>query len=111
MCKSNRSSSFEIYYLFYMAISCSEEPDMDGHSLMPHHNFPVCFLRGSAVADLRGAPGTRPPPPEGQNSFIFMQFSAKKIGSHTHLGSWRPPPPPGKILDPPLEWVDQNILI
>ena len=39
----------------------------------------------------KGAPGTRPP--GGQNSFIFMQFSAKKIGSHTHLGSWRPPPP------------------
>ena len=52
----------------------------------------------SAVADLRGAPGTRLP--GGQNSFIFMQFSAKKIGSHIHLGSWRPPP--GKILDPPL---------
>ena len=32
------------------------------------------------------------PPPGGPNSFIFMQFSAKIIGSHTHFGSWRPPP-------------------
>ena len=42
------------------------------------------------VADLRG--GARDArPPGGPNSFIFMQFSAKKIGWHTHFGSWRPP--------------------
>ena len=36
-------------------------------------------LETNPVADLRGAPGTRPPP-GGPNSFIFMQFSAEKIG-------------------------------
>ena len=41
------------------------------------------------VADLIG--GARDASPRGQNSFIFMQFSAEKIGLHTHLGSWRPP--------------------
>ena len=39
----------------------------------------------------------RAPPPRRQNSFIFMQFSTKKLGSRSHFGSWRPPPP-----DPPL---------
>ena len=42
-------------------------------------------------------------PPRGPNSFIFMQFLAKIINKHTHFGSWRPPP--GKILDPPLNLV------
>ena len=50
------------------------------------------FFLFNAVADLRGAPGTRAPPTRGQNSFIFMQFSTQKIGSRTHFGSWRPPP-------------------
>ena len=35
------------------------------------------------VADLRGGARDARPPPGGQNSFIFMQFSTKKIGSHT----------------------------
>ena len=43
-----------------------------------------------SVADLRGAPGTRAPP-GGQNSFIFMQFSTKKIGSRAYFGNWHPP--------------------
>ena len=30
-------------------------------------------------------------PPGGQNSFIIMQFSIKKIGLRTHFGSWHPP--------------------
>ena len=38
-------------------------------------------------------------PPGVPNSFIFMQFSAKKVGYHTHLGVGTPP---RKILDPPL---------
>ena len=47
-------------------------------------------MGGTALADPRGAPGTRAPP-GGPNSFIFMQFSAKIINKHTHFGSWRPP--------------------
>ena len=31
-----------------------------------------------ALADLRGVPGMRAPP-GGPNSFIFMQFSGKKL--------------------------------
>ena len=50
------------------------------------------------LADLRGAPGT--PPPGGPNSFIFMQFSGKKLKNNSTFGSWRPSL--GKILDPPL---------
>ena len=39
-------------------------------------NFNI-LIGGKAVPDPRGAPGT---PPRGPNSFIFMQFSAEKIG-------------------------------
>ena len=46
-------------------------------------------------------PGIRPP--GGPNSFIFMQFSAKKLKSNSTFGSWHTPL--GKILDPPLTWV------
>ena len=46
----------------------------------------------SPLADLRGAPGTRPSPPRGPNSFIFMQFSVK-IGQNSRLApqpeGWR----------------------
>ena len=44
-----------------------------------------------------GARDARPP---GPNSFIFMQFSAKKLKNNSTFGSWRIPL--GKILDPPL---------
>ena len=40
-----------------------------------------------------GARDTRPPPPLGPYSFIFMQFLGnfgQIIGFHPHLGSWRP---------------------
>ena len=53
----------------------------------------------SSLADLRGAPGTRAPP-GGPNSFIFMQFLAKKLQNNSSFGSWRPLL--GEILDPPL---------
>ena len=43
------------------------------------------------VADLSGD-ARDVHPPGGQNSFIFMQFSTKKIGSHTHFGSCPPSP-------------------
>ena len=57
-----------------------------------------------ALADLRG--GARDAPPQGPNSFIFMQFSVK-IGQNSRLepppGGLAPPPPPvWEILDPPL---------
>ena len=44
-----------------------------------------------------GAPGTHP---GGSNSFIFIQFSAKKLQNNTTLGVGVPL---RKILDPPLE--------
>ena len=54
-----------------------------------------------AVADLRGARGTRTPPPEGPSSFNFMQF----LGKFGKIVCWRPPGPLlGEILDPPLTW-------
>ena len=37
---------------------------------------------------------------KGPNSFIFMQFSGKKLKNNSTFGSWRTPL--GKILDPPL---------
>ena len=40
-------------------------------------------------------------PPGGPNSFIFMQFSGKKLKNNSTFGSWRTPL--GKILDPPLD--------
>ena len=46
----------------------------------------------------RGAPGTRAPW-GGQNSFIFMQFSAKSLKNNPTLGVGAPL---RKILNPPL---------
>ena len=40
------------------------------------------------------------PHSEGPKSFIFMQFSAKNLENNSNFGSW--PTPLGKILDPPL---------
>ena len=60
-----------------------------------------CLHTQNAVADLRaGARDVHAP--GGPNSFTFMQFSAEK----NRLGHplWElAPPPPGKILDPPLK--------
>ena len=44
------------------------------------------------VVDLRGARGTRAPPPGGPNSFNFMQFRENMAKSYVGapLGSWRP---------------------
>ena len=40
-------------------------------------------------------------PHGGPNSFIFMEFSGKKLKNNSTY--WElAPPPPGKILDPPL---------
>ena len=48
------------------------------------------YPTGTSGGSKGGRQG-RAPPPGGQNSFIFMQFLTKKIGSRTHFGSWRPP--------------------
>ena len=46
-------------------------------------NFPKIHetekIGAPALADPRGAPGTRPPPHGGPNSFICKQFLAKKL--------------------------------
>ena len=55
------------------------------------------------LADLRGAPGMRPP---GPNSFIFMQFSGNVCPNNRlapQPGGWRPLL--WEILDPPLMHV------
>ena len=53
----------------------------------------------SPVADPRVRRGRAPCP----NSFIFMQFSAKKLQNNTLAHSPRElVPPPLEILDPPL---------
>ena len=52
------------------------------------------------LADPRG--GARDArPPGGPNSFIFMQFLAKKLKNNSTFGSWRPPPGenPGSATD------------
>ena len=55
-----------------------------------------------SVADLRGVAGTCTPP-GGPNSFIFMQFSAKKLQNNRLAHPfWELAHPLGKILDPPL---------
>ena len=49
-----------------------------------------------SLADLRGRQGRAPP--LGSKFFHFHAVFDKKIGWHTHFGSWRP----RKVLDPPL---------
>ena len=53
------------------------------------------------IGGSKGGARDAPPPPGGPNSFIFMQFSGKKLKNNSTFGSWRTPL--GKILDPPLE--------
>ena len=55
--------------------------------------------------DLRGA--ARDEPPQGPNSFIFMQFSAKNCKI---IPTWELAYPLRKILDPPLVCVLQEII-
>ena len=57
-----------------------------------------CVSRVYSLADPREG-GARTPP-GSPNSFIFMQFSVKKLKNNITFGSWRAPL--GKILDPPL---------
>ena len=67
---------------------------------------PVCSRRklnkfnlySFALADPRGAPGTRPP--GGSKFFHFHAVFGKNVKNNSNFGSWRPPL--GKILDPPL---------
>ena len=72
----------------------------------------TCYICKSAAVHIGGSKGggrQGRAPPGGPNSFIFMQFSAKIINKHTHFGSWRPSPPLGKILDPPLVACPQHL--
>ena len=59
--------------------------------------LPNGFIGGS-----KGGRQARAPPP-GQNSFIFMQFLAKKLQNNSSFGDWRPLL--GEILDPPLGFI------
>ena len=46
----------------------------------------------NALADTRGAPGTRPPPPpRGSKFFHFHAVFGKKLKNNSIFGSWRPP--------------------
>ena len=59
---------------------------------------PLGTWRSNVIGGSKG--GARDAPARGPNSFIFMQFSAKKLKNNSTFGSWRTPL--GKILDPPL---------
>ena len=52
-----------------------------------------------ALADPRGAPGTRAP--RGSKFFHFHAVFGKNLKNNSNFGSWRTPL--GKILDPPLD--------
>ena len=68
----------------------------------------LLFLSDSlnVLADRgEGAPGTHH---QGPNSFIFMQFSAKKCFSTPTLGVGTPL---RKILDPPLECTESPLYL
>ena len=56
----------------------------------------VIFIGGSK-GGARDAP-----PPRGSKFVHFHAVFGKKLKNNSTFGSWRPPPPPGKILDPPL---------
>ena len=51
-----------------------------------------CRINAEAyiIGGFKGAPGM-PLLPRGPNSFIFMQFSAKKLKNNSTFGSWRTP--------------------
>ena len=65
---------------------------------LPGRWIHYCILLWS-LADLRGEPGTRPPPP-GSKFFHFHAVFSKNLKNNSNFGSWRTPL--GKILDPPL---------
>ena len=45
----------------------------------------------NTLADPRGAPGTRAPPPPGSKFFHFHAVFGKKLKNNSTFGSWRPP--------------------
>ena len=53
----------------------------------------------NALADPRGAPGTRAP--RGSKFFHFHAVFGKNLKNNSNFGSWRTPL--GKIVDPPLQ--------
>ena len=59
------------------------------HSLSELDQTPQPFLGSTFIGGSKEV--NRDAPTGGPNSFIFMQFSAKKISWHTHFGSWRSP--------------------
>ena len=68
--------------------------------LNPHWQI-SCF---SVVETIGGSKGGRQgcaPPPWGSKFFHFHAVFGKNVKNNSNFGSWRPPP--GKILDPPLE--------
>ena len=58
------------------------------------------FVHQFALADPRGAPGTRAPP-WGSKFFHFHAVFGKKLKNNSTFGSWRPPPGenPGSATD------------
>ena len=52
----------------------------------------VCWIKIDFISHWRTQGGARPPSTlEGPNSFIFIQFSAKKLKNNSTFGSWRTP--------------------
>ena len=61
------------------------------------------------IGGSKGGRQGRAPPPGGPNSFIFMQFLAKKLQNNSTFGSWRPLL--GEILDPPLDCLGFSVVV
>ena len=74
--------------------------DMLHHVIHVSHKNEYHKNKRLNIGGSKGGRQGRAPPPGGPNSFIFMQFLAKKLQNNSTFGSWRPLL--GEILDPPL---------
>ena len=87
------------FNLWQESVDASWRVHIEDYSCITRINFFKGHnLMQSAVSDLRGR--QRLPPPEGPNTFIFRQFSAKKGLAHP-LWELAPPPQenPGSATD------------
>ena len=59
--------------------------------LSPHTQSKVWIGPNIITTSIDGSKGGARDAPPGPNSFIFMQFSAKKMKNNSTFGSWRTP--------------------
>ena len=69
----------------------------------------VDFTGSLALADPRGAPGTRPPP-RGSKFFHFHAVFGKKLKNNSTFGSWRPPRRKSWIRHWLVSWVKYTFI-